>query len=140
MGHDEIRDGGECGMVGPMDLELDSEIEFDSFRNEFTGTPRESTLPPGPDEPICLISYEITFILLGDGPHSRGSFWRSYRRELALNLKTDYRNYHVALCSRLLVSLRLNLKEAVYFRNGRLTSEISIDPATTEALADPHFN
>src|SRR4051812_22423118 len=106
-------------MVAPMDRENDtgSDFEFDSFQNEFTGSTRESLKPPGPDEPICLISYEITFILLAGGPQDRSGFWRSYRRELALNLKTGYRNYHVQVCSRQLVSLEMKLDQPVYFRH-----------------------
>ena len=75
--------------------EAESDIAFDPSQNEFTGSVRESIAPPEPDDPICLISYEVTFILLGDGPHCRPSFWKNYRRELALNQKTNYNNYHV---------------------------------------------
>ena len=122
------------------DTELGSEIDFDSLRNEFTGSKRESLKAPEPHEPICLISYEITFILLGDGPQNRSGFWRSYRRELKLNQATQYHNYHVGVCRHQLVSLRMNLNQPVYFRNNRLTTEKALDAFTTKALTDPHFN
>src|SRR4051812_48572386 len=86
---------------------VETEITLDSVRNEFTGSLRESNKAPEPHEPICLISYEITYILLGAGPQDRTSFWKSYRKELALNLKTDYRNYHVSVCRHQLTSLRM---------------------------------
>jgi len=125
-----------------MDVETKSGQESRpvSLTNEFTGAIRESTKAPEPDEPICLISYEITYILLGDGPRFRPSFWKSYRRELTLNLKTDYRNYHVGVCRHQLASLRMNLDQPVYFRNNRLTTEKQLDAFTTKALMDPHFN
>jgi hypothetical protein len=128
-----------------MDIEIEFEpelepIELDSLKNEFTGALRESTKPPGIDEPICLISYEITYILLGDGPGSRPSFWKMYRRELELNKKTDYQNYHVHVCRNQLSSLKMNLNQPVYFRNNRLTTEKELDPFTTKALAAPRFS
>jgi len=123
-----------------MDTDFDGEVDLDSLQNEFTGSARESLLPPEADEPICLISYEITYILLGDGPRSRHGFWRSYRRELALNRKTDYRNYHVNVCQHQLASLRMNLNQPVYFRDNRLTTEKQLDPFTIKALTDAHFN
>jgi hypothetical protein len=116
------------------------EIELDTLRNEFTGELRETLNAPEPHEPICLISYEITHILLGDGPGKRSGFWRSYRRELELNKKTNYQNYHVAVCRHQLVSLRMTLDKPVYFRNNRLTTERQIDAFTTKALTDPRFN
>ncbi len=122
-----------------VDIEKDSDFEFDPLQNEFTGSSRESLKAPEPDEPICLISYEITFILLAGGPDSRSGFWRSYRRELALNLKTGYRNYHVQVCSRQLVSLRMKLDQPVYFRDNRLTTERQLDPFTCKALTDSPF-
>ena len=119
-----------------MEFEITERDEF----NEFTGSLRESNLPPGPNEPICLISYEITVILLGDGPHSRSSFWKSYHREVAINKKTDFRNYHVHLCRNELVSLQMKLDSPVYFKNDRLTFEKQLDPYTNTALGNPRFN
>ncbi len=125
-------------------MELESEfgpdIDWDSLQNEFTGGLRESLEPPNSNEPICLISYEITFILLGDGPGARPSFWKHYRRELVLNRKTNYQNYHVRVCRHQLTSLRMNLNQPVFFRNNRLTTEKQIDPYTIHALTDPRFN
>src|SRR4051794_24096710 len=112
-----------------MDLEI-------SETNEFTGTARESILPPGPKEPICLISYEVTVILLGDGPHARSSFWRSYRREVAINQKTNFQNYHVHLCREQLASLKMRLDSPVYFVDNRLTTGKQLDPYTIAALAE----
>ncbi|MSP19885.1 MAG: hypothetical protein EXR74_09995 [Bdellovibrionales bacterium] len=80
-------------------------------------------MKPEETEVICLISYEITQILLGGGPEDRGSFWKQYREELKLNKKTDYLNYHTKLCRNHLVSPKLNLKEPVYYRNKTLTLE-----------------
>lgn len=122
-----------------MDLDLETELEA-SEQNEFTGARRESNDPPGFDEPICLISYEITVILLGAGPGSRSSFWKSYRRELALNQQTDYANYHVNLCRHLLLSPQMNLDQPVYFRGNRLTTERELDAASRSELASPRFN
>ncbi len=119
--------------------ETDGEIELDLLQNEFTGTARESVKPPGPNERICLISYEITVILLGDGPHARSSFWRAYRRELELNRKTEYRNYHINLCQHQLTSLKMKLNSPVFFRDGKLTFEKQLDAATNKALAGPRF-
>ena len=123
----------------PVDTEIGSDIDFDAAQNEFTGSPRESLKAPEAHEPICLISYEITFILLAGGPDCRSGFWRSYRRELALNLKTGYKNYHVKVCGRHLVSLRMQLDQPVYFRNNRLTTEKQLDPFTIKALASSPF-
>jgi hypothetical protein len=80
-------------------------------------------MKPSPTEPICLISFEVTAILLNGGPEDRPSFWKAYRRELELNQKTNYDNYHVAICREHLKSLKLDLKTPVYYRNGRLTTE-----------------
>lgn len=132
MGFDEI------------EIELDAETEaalgFNSETSEFTGSKRESLLPPGPNEPICLISYEITHILLGDGPANRSGFWRSYRRELDLNQKTNYTNYHITLCRHQLVSLKMNFRDPVFFRNNRLVTEKVLDSASTSLLSDSRFN
>jgi hypothetical protein len=117
-------------------MELDDKIEHEiSPQNEFTGSMRESNEPPAHDEPICLVSYEITAILLGDGPSTRSGFWKNYRRELALNKKTDYNNYHVTLCRHLLTSLRMRLDQPVYFRNKRLTTERELSPVNHKALS-----
>jgi hypothetical protein len=78
---------------------------------------------PPETEPICLISYEITQILLGGGPEERSSFWKRYREELELNKKTQYNNYHVQVCRNHLVSLTLDLKNPVFYRNKTLTLE-----------------
>jgi hypothetical protein len=124
-------------------MEVDSDfldkIELDSLQNEFTGSKRESLKPPELNEPICLISYEVTFILLGDGPRNRSGFWRSYRRELSLNQKTNYQNYHIHVCRHQLASLSMKLSHPVYFREDRLTTERQLDPFTTQALADSRF-
>ena len=122
-----------------VDTEIGSDIDFDESQNEFTGSPRETLKAPEPHEPICLISYEITSILLAGGPDCRSGFWRSYRRELELNLKTDYKNYHVEVCSRQLVSLRMRLDQPVYFKNNRLTTEKQLDPFTIKALTASPF-
>lgn len=122
-------------------MEIDGGIDPEiSEQNEFTGAMRESNDPPGHDEPVCLVSYEITVILLGDGPQARSGFWRHYRRELALNRKTDYRNYHVHLCQHLLQSLKFRLNQPVYFRNNRLTTERALDVSSQQLLTAPHFN
>ena len=51
-------------------------------------------MQPSETEAICLVSYEITQILLGGGPEDRPSFWKQYREELELNKKTQYKNYY----------------------------------------------
>lgn len=122
------------------DQEFISELGFSAEKNEFTGSLRESLEPPSENEPICLISYEITHILLGDGPKNRKSFWKMYRRELKFNRDSDYQNYHVRLCQHQLSSLRMDLKSPVYFRKNRLTTEKQIDPYTVKALAGPCFD
>lgn len=80
-------------------------------------------MKPSETEPICLVSYEITQILLGGGPEERLSFWKQYREELELNKKTKYNNYHVQVCKNHLISLNLDLKDPVYYRNKQLTLE-----------------
>ena len=82
-----------------------------------------ASMQPTETEPICLISYEITQILLGGNPEERPSFWKRYREELELNRKTKYNNYHVQVCKSHLISLNLNLKEPVFYRNKQLTLE-----------------
>ncbi len=80
-------------------------------------------MKPKEDEPICLISYEVTQILLGGGPEDRTSFWKQYREEQKLNKKTNFQNYHVKVCRNHLISWKLNLKDPVYYRNKQLTLE-----------------
>ena len=125
-------------------MELDSDVgpdfEFDAVRNEFTGSLRESTLPPTGEESICLISYEISAILLGAGPDERSGFWKTYRRELVLNQQTDYRNYHVNVCQHQLTSLKMKLSHPIYFRKSQLTSEAHTDTYTANALKQPPFS
>ena len=122
-----------------VDPGIGSDIDFDESQNEFTGSPRESLKAPEPHESICVISYEITFILLAGGPDCRSGFWRSYRRELELNLRTDYKNYHVNVCRHQLVSLRMRLDQPVYFRNNSLMTEKQLDPFTIKALTASPF-
>jgi len=118
----------------------DGEVELDLSFNEFTGGARESILPPEPHEPICLISYEITWILLGDGPHARKSFWKMYRRELELQKTTNYRNYHINLCQHHLTTLDMKLDRPIYFRDGKLSVPEQTDLATNLKLADSRFS
>ena len=80
-------------------------------------------MKPSENEPLCLISYEITQILLGGGPEERSSFWKQYREEQELNKKTNFQNYHVQVCRNHLISLKLDLKEPVFYRNKQLTLE-----------------
>ncbi len=76
---------------------------------------------PTENEPICLISFEITAILLNGRPDTRPGFWKAYRRELELNEKTNYANYHTHLCQHQLASLKIDRSVPTYFRNGQLT-------------------
>lgn len=78
---------------------------------------------PTETEPICLISFEVTAILLNGRPDTRPGFWKAYRRELELNKKTGYANYHINLCQHVLSSLKMDRSVPSYFRNGRLTVE-----------------
>lgn len=96
--------------------------------DDFIPSGRELNAPPAFDEPICLVSYEITTILLAGGPDSRTGFWKAYRKELALNKKTNYRNYHVNICSPQLKSLRLKVDAPVYYRDKKLATEKQVDP------------
>ena len=82
-------------------------------------------MKPKTTEPICPVSYEITTILVGGAPEGRPGFWKAYRQELELNLKTNYENYHMKLCRPYLKSLRCSSGQpaAIYFREGRLTTE-----------------
>jgi hypothetical protein len=93
-------------------------------------------LTPRENEPICLVSFEITAILLGGRPEERPSFWKMYHREHELNQKTQYDNYHVRICREQLLALKLDLKEPVYYRHGRLTNEKVVVPAA-RALPRP---
>jgi hypothetical protein len=92
---------------------------------------------PNETEPICLISYEITALLLAGGPDSRTSFWKAYRRELELNQKTNYQNYHIHLCRQHLADLKLDRSRPVFFRNGRLVTEKEIQIERPKALPTP---
>ncbi len=80
-------------------------------------------MQPTEAERICLISYEITHTLLGGGPDSRPSFWKVYRTELALNLKTGYENYHTHVCRPVLAPIIPKLKDPYFFRRGKLVME-----------------
>lgn len=91
-------------------------------------------LQPDENERICLISYEITRILVAGGPDSRTGFWKAYRRELEHNRKTRYRNYHIDLCRHQLIELNLDLKARVFFRNGQLVTEKAIAPVEKPAI------
>ncbi len=90
--------------------------------------------PPTPNEPICLISFEITALLLGGSPENRMSFWKAYRREQELNVKTGFDNYHVKLCRQHLLDLKLDLKRPFFYRDGRLTTERAVEPKTPDTL------
>lgn len=96
--------------------------------DDFIPPSRESNEPPGLNEPICLVSYEVTSILLAGGPEERSGFWKAYRKELALNKKTDYRNYHIQICSPHLRSLRTKNDSPVFYRGKRLVTEKLVDP------------
>ena len=91
-------------------------------------------MKPTETEPICLISYEVARILLGGGPDTRPSFWKAYRRELELNQKTNYDNYHIRVCKEHLVTLRARPEGPVYYRHGRLTQERGIPSPVLEQL------
>jgi hypothetical protein len=91
---------------------------------------------PSENESICLISFEIARILLGGGPQSRMSFWKAYRREVELNLKTRYQNYHVRLCERQLQTLRQPVTGKVYYRGDRLVTESALTPPEAELLRE----
>ncbi len=86
---------------------------------------------PSITEPICPVSFEVTSILLGGGPDSRTSFWKTYRQELALNQKTEFRNEHVRICGRMLAAAFSRLNEPYFYRNGRLVVEKPIDSLVT---------
>jgi len=83
----------------------------------------QKSMKPSENEPICLISYEITQILLGGGPEDRLSFWKQYREEQELNKRTNFQNYHVQVCRNHLISLKLDLKDPIFYRNKQLTLE-----------------
>lgn len=80
-------------------------------------------MKPEPNETICLISYEVTSILLGGPPEVRPSFWKTYRDELAYNTRTGYVNTHVEICRNQLLPLRDKLAVPHYYRHGRLVTE-----------------
>lgn len=89
---------------------------------------RESNDPPAPEEAICLVSYEVTAILLAGDPKTRPGFWKAYRRELSLNQKTGYQNYHVNLCRPLLRSLQRKTDFPVFYKGLKLVSAGETDP------------
>ena len=78
---------------------------------------------PQENEPICLISYEVTRIRLGGAPDVRPSFWTRYREELELNRKTRYQNSHIWICRNQLAPLADRLEKVFFYRNGRLIEE-----------------
>ena len=80
-------------------------------------------MKPHPQEPICLISYEVARIRLGGDPEERPSFWKVYREELELNQKTDYRNEHTRICQNMLRPLKEKLGETWFYRKNGLTTE-----------------
>jgi hypothetical protein len=90
-------------------------------------------MKPDEFEPLCLISYEIARILLAGGPDTRPGFWKAYRNEQELNLKTNYRNYHIHVCRGPLAELgdKLLAKNA-YFRNDKIVyeTEAPVPPVT----------
>lgn len=87
---------------------------------------------PTPTEEICLISYEVTKILLAGDPSDRPAFWKTYRQQLAHNLSTNYNNYRLNMCRRLLAPLEGKMGVPWYFRDARLTTERdAVPPAKT---------
>ena len=101
--------------------------------DDFIPSSRELNAPPKIDEPICLVTYEVTSILLNGSPEERPGFWKAYRKELALNRKTDYRNYHVQICSPHLRSLKIKNPPPVFYREKRLVTEKQVDPFAEES-------
>ena len=95
---------------------------------------------PEPTEQICLISYEVTKILLGDEPAERPAFWKTYRQELAHNQKTKYDNYRLSVCRNLLRPLESKLTRPWYFRNGALTTEREVAGPKPAALPKDHIH
>jgi len=77
---------------------------------------------PKSTEPICLISYEVTKILLAGDPSNRPVFWKSYRQNLEHNQRTSYNNYRLNLCKDLLAPLKPKLDRTWYFKDGSLQS------------------
>jgi len=84
-------------------------------------------MPPSASEPICLVSYEITRILLGGGPDTRHSFWKTYRNELAFNKKTQYQNDRIRITWKFLLPLQSKLGTPHYFRDGQLHAERTLE-------------
>ena len=86
----------------------------------------DKDMKPTENEPICLISYEVTKIRLGGEPDSRPSFWKVYREEQQLNQKTQFQNEHVRICRPMLLHLKDHLGKPAYFRRDRLLMERSL--------------
>ena len=84
---------------------------------EFDVAPSQT---PDATEPICLVSYEVTKILLAGEPSERPGFWKIYRQTLEYNRVTEYQNYRLNLCKDLLEPIRPMLDRAWYFRDCRL--------------------
>ena len=76
---------------------------------------------PDSSEAICLVTYEVTKILLSGEPQDRPGFWKAYRQELAYNQKTEYNNYRLSLCRHQLYELEPKLSYKWYFQEGKLT-------------------
>jgi hypothetical protein len=91
------------------------------------------SLVPSELEPVCLVSFEIARIRLGGGPDSRPSFWKAYREELALNLRTEYQNSHVQICRTQLKSLGDKLGRKAFFRRGNIVFERHIDVPNSDS-------
>jgi hypothetical protein len=71
-------------------------------------------------EPICLVSYEVTKILLAGEPQDRPGFWKAYRQELEYNQKTEYNNYRLSICRHHLDEIAPKFAKTWYFRDGKL--------------------
>ena len=80
-----------------------------------------SQVAPGKDVKICLISFELAHLRVGGGPWGRKGFWKAYHEELDLNRKTRYQTERIRICRPVMKTLKLDLKEPVYFRDGALT-------------------
>ncbi|MBY0371086.1 hypothetical protein K2X33_10395 [bacterium] len=95
----------------------------------------ETLTPPEPTEAICILSFEVTRIRLGAGPSERRRFWHIYRQELALNLKTNYRNEHVRICGPMLRPALQLVGQPIFYRGGKLVRERAL--GTFEEVATP---
>lgn len=85
-------------------------------------------MQPSENEPICLITFEVAKIRLNGGPEERPSFWKVYREEQALNLRTNFENEHVRICLPMLGPIFPLRKIPHYMRKGRLVMEREIKP------------